>query len=428
MSGALALPTRLSDLIDEYEEKRANLPLALEIFESAGRALIMAAEVQGTYGQSRIETGSNHLSTLNEHLRRSAWLTIYGQPGMKIVMSAKDQSRFEAMLTHPPEFTVENIKEQFGEFVLNPRENILRGLAEVFGDLDQSFKSHERVKVGAKGLPKRIIISGFGGYSSYGWKKLTDVVNALASFQGDPILSEWEIQKALQDNGEHFKGSRGFELRLFGNGNGHVHFSKDTLENINRALAEFYGEVLADEFTARPVRREQSKEVSKDLQYYPTPENIVDRVLSGVRFEDKFKVLEPSCGCGRILDGIRKAAPLCTSLGIEADPARAAEARAKGHAVQCANFLEEFPLREYDLVIMNPPFYGKHYAKHVSHAMNFLKPGGRLYSILPITAKTDHGLIDAMGFWHQWEDLPIGSFRESGTNIHTTVLTMRADV
>ena len=38
--------------------------------------------------------------------------------------------------------------------------------------------------------------------------------------------------------------------------------------------------------------------------------------------------------------------------------------------------------------------------------------------------KLDHGLIEEMGFKHSWRDLPVGSFRESGTNINTTVLTM----
>jgi hypothetical protein len=49
-----------------------------------------------------------------------------------------------------------------------------------------------------------------------------------------------------------------------------------------------------------------------------------------------------------------------------------------------------------------------------------LKPGGKLTAILPITARYDHGLLK--GSWH---DLPVGSFSESGTNIKTTILTIR---
>ena len=40
--------------------------------------------------------------------------------------------------------------------------------------------------------------------------------------------------------------------------------------------------------------------------------------------------------------------------------------------------------------------------------------------LVAATARYDHGLLD--GYWH---DLPVGSFSESGTNICTTVLTIR---
>jgi hypothetical protein len=46
--------------------------------------------------------------------------------------------------------------------------------------------------------------------------------------------------------------------------------------------------------------------------------------------------------------------------------------------------------------------------------------GGTLTAILPATARYDHGLLTG-----HWSDLPVGSFSENGTNISTTVLTMR---
>lgn len=88
-----------------------------------------------------------------------------------------------------------------------------------------------------------------------------------------------------------------------------------------------------------------------------------------------------------------------------------------------ANFLEQSSAPEFDLVVMNPPFYGRHYEKHVRHALKFLKPRGLLVAILPITARYDHrGLEDLKPLWR---DLPVGSFSESGTNINTTVMTVQ---
>lgn len=106
------------------------------------------------------------------------------------------------------------------------------------------------------------------------------------------------------------------------------------------------------------------------------------------------------------------------------DRGRADTARQRGHKVLTANFLQVDPSPTYDVVLMNPPFYGKHYQKHVEHARRFLKPGGRVLAILPITALTDHGYIEA-GRWlrDRWEDLPVGAFSESGTNINTGIAT-----
>jgi SAM-dependent methyltransferase len=144
------------------------------------------------------------------------------------------------------------------------------------------------------------------------------------------------------------------------------------------------------------------------------------------------RVLEPSCGCGRFLDALRQRGARC--VGYEVDATRANLCRAKGHSVAVLNFLETHPSGDFDLVVMNPPFYGPHYLKHIEHALGFLKPDGLLVSILPITARHDHGVICAewaekhsarMATWEAWDDLPLGSFAESGTNINTTVLKLR---
>ena len=168
--------------------------------------------------------------------------------------------------------------------------------------------------------------------------------------------------------------------------------------------------------------RKTGTAVAKDLQYYPTPQKVIEKIFYDLYIRKEDKVLEPSCGCGRFLDEIRKHTK--NYLGIEYDLSRVQESKAKGHPVLHANFLETQPTEDYDKVIMNPPFYGKHYYKHIEHAMKFLKKDGVLTAILPITARYDHGLITGNSRSVRWNDLPVGSFSESGTNINTTILTM----
>jgi hypothetical protein len=263
---------------------------------------------------------------------------------------------------------------------------------------------------------KRIILSYVAGYGSWGRERLHNVLNALAAYQLK-ALPDWHELEAILKDGDALKASRGVHLKRFGNGNGHLHFEPDTLRDINLALAEFYGEVLADDSEEKPAEKTPGTQIAKDLQYYPTPLPIVERVVEGLGGLRDQRVLEPSCGCRRFLDVLRDVG--AKAYGIEYDAGRAAQARNKGHTVLTANFLETVPTGDFDRVVMNPPFYGKHYAKHVNHALDFLKPDGTLTAILPITARYDHGLLDG-----RWEDLPVGSFSESGTNINTTVLTL----
>lgn len=430
---ALALQRSLSDVVAEYEQKLAAVGQAISAFEAAGTALKTAATIGGTWGDSRIDTGHVYEGTLKESLLKSAWKHVYNGLNIESIASAADKRRFQQAMANPAPFTLDNIRATFGDFLLNPRANILRGLAEVFCDLDPAFKSHDKVKIGVAGLPKRVIIGGFGGFSDWGTDKVKDILNALAAYQRKPLveyhelealkkyeaalLTEWTTK--VWDGKEKTFPARGVRLRRFSNGNGHLFFEPDALRDINMALAEYYGEVLPDCSEEKPTQQRPGTAVSKDLQYYPTPTAVVERVLDGIYIREGERVLEPSCGCGRFLDALR--AKGAEAVGIEVDPGRVAQARAKGHRVQLANFLETVPTGDYSRVIMNPPFYGKHYAMHVEHALKFLKPGGTLTAILPATARYDHGLLDG-----RWEDLPVGSFSESGTNVNTTVLTMWA--
>ena len=446
MKNQIANQMKPSDLVDEYIEKTNALPELYELHSKAVKNLEMGCSVMGQYGGNiwRRSSPEPNPTDLQRALLVSAWKRVYFL-WIKDIATAKDKAKIELMLEKPPEFTIENIRDQFGKYVTDPWETVLRGLAEVFCGLDAAYKSHSKVKIGVEGLPKRIIISGFNGYSSYGQDKLTDLVNALRACRRQPLTSYLEIRgwidaakksdnseliaKSTDKNtGETIERHDGLFLTLFKNGNGHVKFGKRTLVEINKALAQYYGEVLPD-VDDKPDKKQASKNVSKDLQYYPTPKKVADRLVHEIGHVEGLKVLEPSCGCGRIMDALSKAG--FNVQGIEVDHNRANQARAKGHAVTVRNFLDLEPTPVFDFVVMNPPFYGKHYIKHIEAASRWLKPGGGLISILPASARYDHKIInkkwlEAIGAWgskhEMWRDLPVGSFSESGTNINTVVL------
>lgn len=446
----LARQSTVLDIIAEYERKSENVEAAIKAYEDACTAVEMAGTIMGTYVnpvlRGRAQVSANDM---RKNLRASGWKALYNRCQIDRIASAKDKKLFERTLADPPELTFDNAKATFGPYLENPRSHILRGLAEVFADLDPAYKSHSKVKIGVKGLPKRVIISGLGSLHGYGRDRLRDILNALAAYQGKPLIEYHELsliledgdalrvtrevpkgdtarQRAASDETETIIG-RDVWLKRYGNGNGHLYFGPDTLRDINMALAEFYGDVLpdAEEDDAKP---RQSTAVSKDLQFYWTPDAVIDRAMefAGVynlkewrhNPPDPMRILEPSCGDGRIMDAIQARGHQV--FGIEYHAGRAAEAWAKGHNVLTANFLEQPAKPDFDIVVMNPPFYGRHYVKHVRHALHFLKPGGTLVSILPATAHYDHGELDG-----EWRDLPVGSFAEAGTNVPTGMLKIR---
>lgn len=457
--GTMNMGTELSTertvlgLIDEYEAKVAGIEDAIRAFEQAVTAINAAGCVMGTYVSPVL---SGHVSAPGVHfmkanLLKSGWKAVYNRLNIETIASAKDKRLFEQTLADPPPLTYDNAKATFGPYLENPRHHILRGLAETFSSLDPAYKSHTKVKIGVAGLPKRVILSNVHGYGSYGRDKLRDILNALAALQGKPLVTHLELS-LLEKDGNALRVSseqpdpfqniharerepkfvsvigRDIWLKTFSNGNGHLHFGEGALLDINRGLAEFYGDVLPD-VEPEDVKPSASTAVAKDLQFYWSPPEVVRRALELAGVYDRreyrhgepppaLRVLEPSCGDGRILDVIAQYRH--AAIGMEYHPGRAAECRRKGHAVMCCNFLEQPGTPDFDVVVMNPPFYGKHYLKHVRHALTFLKPGGVLVAVLPFTAQ------EAGDLEGEWTDLPVASFAEAGTNVPTGLLKIRA--
>jgi type I restriction-modification system DNA methylase subunit len=78
---------------------------------------------------------------------------------------------------------------------------------------------------------------------------------------------------------------------------------------------------------------------------------------------------------------------------------------------------------------MNPPFAKQADIAHVTHAAKFLKPGGRLVSVMSasVTFRTDakteafRGFINSKGAAH--EKLAGGAFKESGTMVNAVIVS-----
>lgn len=422
MSKEIAYPHTIRDIVVEYLNKKERLAGEIKEFYTHLAAINNAACVVGGYTSDTLVRDPYVYERNGQHLLLvSAWRALYVRLNLDQVFSAKDENLFEQSLTSPPELTLENLSKTFGDYWESPRYYILKGLAEVFCTLDKFYKSHTNFGIGAKKLPKRVILNGFAQTASRGSDRLVDMCRAMLQVTGEKALTN-EERGSIRDGaftGQGFELERlGLTVKVFANQNAHVHFSPRALQIVNEGLHEFYGTVLPDDSGERPEGKQASTEVSKDLQFYRTPTAVIERVLNNVHIKPGSLVLEPSCGDGAILDELVKRG--MKAAGIEVDAGRAKQSRAKGHGVMIGNFLSVEPNPMYDAVVMNPPFVGKHYVKHVEHALKFLKDGGQLITILPASAWYEHKLLKG-----RWQDLPIASFRESGTNVSTGYLVIR---
>ena len=187
----------LREIVEEYEAKKAAIPETVAAFGRAVTAAEMGCAIGGTYAGSIWYRGRPSLETrtLESNLLQSAWRHVYTGLNLDKIAPASDRSRFELAFNDPAPFTIDNIRATFGKYISDPRAHILRGLAEAFAKLDPAFKSHDRMKIGVKGLPKRVILSNVDSYGGgWGTERLRDTINAIRVLNGRPHI-EWADEK-----------------------------------------------------------------------------------------------------------------------------------------------------------------------------------------------------------------------------------------
>ena len=117
--------------------------------------------------------------------------------------------------------------------------------------------------------------------------------------------------------------------------------------------------------------------------FFPTPENIINKMLFDIDFKMIQTILEPSAGKGNIIEALQKKEKYLSSYNsnfhfdidcIEADHNLQAILKSKNMRVVYNDFLTYDTLKEYDLIIMNPPFSDG--CKHLLKALEMQSRNG----------------------------------------------------
>ncbi len=199
-------------------------------------------------------------------------------------------------------------------------------------------------------------------------------------------------------------------------------------------LREFVENIPGVDAEAEQKKAIKQKEIelanSKIDGFFPTPKNIVEKMLDEADIKKGETVLEPSAGKGNIADEIRTRYPDNALEVAEINGSLAELLKEKGHNVVGNDFLATN--KKYDKIIMNPPFEKLQDIDHVKHAYDMLNPGGRLVAIMSESPFFNSAKkAEAFRTWLEdvggiSEKLPENSFKSSerSTGVNTRLIVI----
>lgn len=421
-----------------------------------------------------IERG-DYLATARRMIDIDVWAHVIKLTDLERLMDKEAKDQFHKQLREDtPEATVENIVATLQQFAASAGDVFKRGIANAFSKLDRRFKSHDGFKVGSRVILDRMF-SEHGGYNYHRDQEstLSDIERTFLILDNRPVTANYAGIVGALRNKKSYRVEAGeienefFLVRYYMNGNAHLWMKrKDLVEKVNKLLAEWYGETIGDGMQADEDPLKNPKLTpAKRFGFFPTPSDAADRVFDNLpilrrKDEPQMRILEPSAGTGNLArrcvaspkkitasmpdwdrkrctewnDGLRFDNHIdCVEIQVELALKLRAERLYKN--VYCTDFLTMKPDPEalYDLIVMNPPFDRERDIDHVAHALNFLKPDGRLVAIMSAgsefreTKKSAAFRKRIAKMAPRWSDLPAGSFSSVGTNCNTVVLRLRND-
>lgn len=158
----------------------------------------------------------------------------------------------------------------------------------------------------------------------------------------------------------------------------------------------------------------------QEFQFFPTPKTLAKKLveMSGVCKSDI--CLEPSAGQGNIAEFLPNVDV------IELNPNNRKILEEKGFNIIHDDFMTFTPKKEYDVIVMNPPFCKQQDVDHITKAVSIAKKAVVAVSSAGVMFRKDkkttkfRELVASLG--GTIEELPESSFKESGTAVNTCVI------
>ena len=162
--------------------------------------------------------------------------------------------------------------------------------------------------------------------------------------------------------------------------------------------------------------------------FFPTPPELIARMMDEAECTHGMTALEPSAGKGDILAALQAAG--CNAVGFEINHTLANICKEKGLRCETEDFLSVNPWPGIQRIVMNPPFEQHQDAKHVRRAYDWLRRDGRIVAIVGNGCM----FVDRCQWFRDWltevgaiiKPLPEGSFKNAfnPTGVSVTMLVI----
>jgi hypothetical protein len=216
-----------------------------------------------------------------------------------------------------------------------------------------------------------------------------------------------------------------------------THFHNYT--SVKRVLETAGGNYSKNGFTFEEDAAEIQKRIcngelindKKKFQFFETPQELSVKLCEMAGIESHNSVCEPSAGKGAILRLLPDGTKAVELMSKNAAHLLETKVINKENLFQL-DFLECTPenLGTFDRFVANPPFTKNQDIDHVRHMYSLLNDGGRIVSVA--STSWINGSQKKQQQFVEWLDevgghyelIEAGAFKESGTNIQTSIITI----
>lgn len=180
----------------------------------------------------------------------------------------------------------------------------------------------------------------------------------------------------------------------------------------------------------------EKRNLKKEFQFFATPEQLAEKLVSMAEIENHHSILEPSAGQGALVKAVNKLLSTKKVYCYELMPVnqtflkKIETVELIGEDFLNPNNLNINQQRVFDRIIANPPFAKNQDIDHIKKMYDRLKPGGRLVTIS--SKHWQHSSNKKETEFKQWlndvdasiEEIEAGAFKESGTVVGGLIITI----